>query len=579
MEESLVSYLTNMRERDPIFWVGSILLILILLQIFIPKISVAQAATPTIRIYDGISYGIPFNITCENFTPNETWDIFLETLNENILLATAIIDENGQYVSNNIQIYPEFQLKISEGKITFQFIQTNSSTIKTKKVLINKPSLIDRTEVELGIPFNIKGRYFSTNRNYTAIVYNGDSENTSIGSAFSDEYGNFRINNCTIMSMGQILLDGLTFEMSVIEEYNLSYYEHTFTFSFNKPKIRSQASTIKKYKYFDVAGYFFAPNIEYDVFLKMRDVEDYYLGSVVANEAGGYFQLLECMILTYDDVYLSDGKVTIYVTESKINNSAIYSARFVYEKTSDLSCIMLFESDVMEDEDILVSIYIVNIGERNEHDLYGEFLINETIIGYYEIPELRAGWYYNVNFTFNLEVGHYTFFSYIQEVESEILLWDNEDFGVINVRESFMEYTLMLKEGWNMVSLPVLPDDTSAEVVLGDVGFYQLITWTGTSYEPAYTFKAGKGYWLLVLNEVNISITGRPLWTIQVDLVPGWNMVSGPCVDVQGADVFPGFFQLLTWSGASYIVASEFTPGMGYWALVLEETSIFLHPT
>jgi hypothetical protein len=40
--------------------------------------------------------------------------------------------------------------------------------------------------------------------------------------------------------------------------------------------------------------------------------------------------------------------------------------------------------------------------------------------------------------------------------------------------------------------------------------------------------------------------------------------------------VFPGFYQLMTWSGISYIVSDSIDPGVGYWALVLEETPINL---
>jgi len=34
------------------------------------------------------------------------------------------------------------------------------------------------------------------------------------------------------------------------------------------------------------------------------------------------------------------------------------------------------------------------------------------------------------------------------------------------------------------------------------------------------------------------------------------------------------FYQLVTWSGTGYVVATEFELGKGYWLLVLEDTSI-----
>ena len=43
---------------------------------------------------------------------------------------------------------------------------------------------------------------------------------------------------------------------------------------------------------------------------------------------------------------------------------------------------------------------------------------------------------------------------------------------------------------------------------------------------------------------------------------------------VNADDVFPGFYQLLTWDGTSYITSTTIEPGKGYWALVLEPTTI-----
>ena len=43
---------------------------------------------------------------------------------------------------------------------------------------------------------------------------------------------------------------------------------------------------------------------------------------------------------------------------------------------------------------------------------------------------------------------------------------------------------------------------------------------------------------------------------------------------VDADDVFPGFYQLLTWNGNSYVTSTTIEPGKGYWALVLEPTTI-----
>ena len=69
-------------------------------------------------------------------------------------------------------------------------------------------------------------------------------------------------------------------------------------------------------------------------------------------------------------------------------------------------------------------------------------------------------------------------------------------------------FTLNLTAGWNMASLPFLPEDPSAQSVMSGAGFFQLVTWSGISYVTATEFELGKGYWLLVLEDTNITITG-----------------------------------------------------------------------
>ena len=70
------------------------------------------------------------------------------------------------------------------------------------------------------------------------------------------------------------------------------------------------------------------------------------------------------------------------------------------------------------------------------------------------------------------------------------------------------EFTLNVSAGWNMISIPFLPEDPTASSVLGEAGFYQLVTWSGSGYVVATEFELGKGYWLLVLEDTNITITG-----------------------------------------------------------------------
>jgi hypothetical protein len=134
-----------------------------------------------------------------------------------------------------------------------------------------------------------------------------------------------------------------------------------------------------------------------------------------------------------------------------------------------------------------------------------------------------------------------------------------------------------LNAGWNMVSFPVIPSNASFTSIFSEVGFYQVLTWSGTSYVAPTNAEAGRGYWVLVLSATTVNVTGAPVETYALDLPAGWSMIGGIYNNTVNSDtVFAGYYQLLTWNGSSYVDAKlvGIEPGKGYWALVLEPTHI-----
>ena len=63
-----------------------------------------------------------------------------------------------------------------------------------------------------------------------------------------------------------------------------------------------------------------------------------------------------------------------------------------------------------------------------------------------------------------------------------------------------------------------------------------------------------------------------------LELSAGWNMVSFPVIpdDASFSSIFSGvsFYQVLTWDGSSYVTPAVAEAGVGYWVLVLEETTV-----
>jgi len=147
--------------------------------------------------------------------------------------------------------------------------------------------------------------------------------------------------------------------------------------------------------------------------------------------------------------------------------------------------------------------------------------------------------------------------------------------GFINVVAE-VHFELQLSAGWNMVSFPCLPEDASFSNIFSGVGYYQVLTWDGTSYVTPTTAEAGWGYWVLVLADTTVTIRCDSLvGSYECDLPAGWSMIGSIITCTVDADcVFPSFYQLLTWDGTSYVTSTTIEPGKGYWALVLEPTHI-----
>ena len=117
---------------------------------------------------------------------------------------------------------------------------------------------------------------------------------------------------------------------------------------------------------------------------------------------------------------------------------------------------------------------------------------------------------------------------------------------------------------WTSSEISVIPSNylVTLETPEGSVDMRStsLYNWTAER-DTTYTF--------------NVTVSSCIEWTIEMSA--GWNMVSIPVDTCEPIDI-PGFYQLVTWTGTGYTPATVFEPGNGYWALVLEDTQIQLHP-
>ena len=100
-------------------------------------------------------------------------------------------------------------------------------------------------------------------------------------------------------------------------------------------------------------------------------------------------------------------------------------------------------------------------------------------------------------------------------------------------------YSLQLNTGWNLISLPLMPDDTDVLDVMNSlagnwnsVWSYETGNWkrydlTGPDFlNDLTTIEPGKGYWLNMKSDDTLSLSGSEPTTKSISLSAGWNLVS-----------------------------------------------------
>ena len=146
---------------------------------------------------------------------------------------------------------------------------------------------------------------------------------------------------------------------------------------------------------------------------------------------------------------------------------------------------------------------------------------------------------------------------------------------------------LDLEQGWNMVSVPLLPDDPDpAEVFAGMEAVY---TWDPItkSYTIPEAIEPWCGYWVAMSAATTAKVSGTQVthWT-QPDICRGWNMVGsvygGSCVftdpDDDPAGSVEGFGYCWDPETKSYTYCTSIDPWKGYWAASTADCTLTLGP-
>ena len=153
-----------------------------------------------------------------------------------------------------------------------------------------------------------------------------------------------------------------------------------------------------------------------------------------------------------------------------------------------------------------------------------------------------------------------------------------------NGGDDFVEQTIAIpRDGWNLVSFNVLPDDPSPEVVFADVAdsVQSVVSgtrrWTPLSGGRLAALQIGVGYWVKTTRDnVVWTISGKPDEGIVINVNQGWNLIGYPLLDVGAPEAVlqsasdAGIVSSVVsgtrrWTPQSGGRLTEMAPGIGYW--------------
>ena len=126
--------------------------------------------------------------------------------------------------------------------------------------------------------------------------------------------------------------------------------------------------------------------------------------------------------------------------------------------------------------------------------------------------------------------------------------------------------TMNLLAGWNLISLPVTPDDSSLSSLFPDAtvayGF-------DGAYASAIALEPGLGYWVKVTTGGAYDITGEPFMQFTKTLTAGWHLLGAVNGTVTPVTTPADSISVMYGFSTAYSSTTELVTGEGYWVKVL----------
>jgi hypothetical protein len=300
--------------------------------------------------------------------------------------------------------------------------------------------------------------------------------------------------------------------------------------------------------------------------------------------------------ITFDES--CNHSVDIWAVDHLDNAGVIQSQTYHVDNTPPLSTVSLspYEQDAPVNLSIAASDAGCNggVGIKSVELWYRQSTDNATWGGWtlYSTDSMAP---YDLSFTAPLGTGYYQFHTIAVDK-----LYNREAQPVTPDAIAYLfgdvTYTISLAQGWNLITIPV-EHNLTAESLGAAIPFCDTVTkWdaaaqgyvnhpVGTAIE-VFALEDGVSYFVHVTNDSQFTVTGEPLDTIAVAVMPGWNLLgwvrTHAVTAEQLGDAVNGSDTVMRWSTTvqdyiphpmgTTINNFDVTHGMGLFVHAIEES-------
>jgi len=134
---------------------------------------------------------------------------------------------------------------------------------------------------------------------------------------------------------------------------------------------------------------------------------------------------------------------------------------------------------------------------------------------------------------------------------------------------------LLLNKGWNLISLPIIPEQNSLNNLFKDaICCYSFLH---NQYKVVSELNPGEGYWIKMKETKSYTICGKRFLKYKKKIYRGWHLV-GSLAGNSYPVITPSrpIDEIYTYEDQMYKLVSYFQQGKGYWLKVNEKSEFFL---